>query len=392
MQTSGAGYPAAMKLGEGRRCLVTRRGIVTVRGLRSPATEPTPLVSIEETTVDDRAVTQEQLRSLPPGRSHFSFAFVGINLASPQKVQYRYMLCGVDRSWVYAGSRRTAYYTDIPHGRHLFLISARNAGGAWSDPATLSLAIRPYVYQTTWFRLLASGLLVLAGFALYRLRVRALQSRFNAVSAERNLMAREIHDTLAQSFVAVSMRLELMAQLLRSADDIAVCREQIGETSALVRESLAEARRSIWDLRSEGAGAGELPARLARLAQEAKRQLADAQFNTTGAYRPLDRSTEDEIFRIAQESVANVLRHAEAETLSLQLTYALESLTLVVADDGRGFDPEHAPSRQNGHFGLTGMQERARLIRAEVMLDSSPGEGTRVRVRLPLRRERKTRT
>jgi ligand-binding sensor domain-containing protein/signal transduction histidine kinase len=384
VESTGVGYPSAWRLNDGRLGFATRRGVIVVQPFVAPWSEAPPRVALEQITVDDRMVTPEDMKTLAPGPSHFSFSFAGISLAAPQRVQYRYMLEGLDRSWIDGDTRRVAYYTNIPYGHFRFLVCARNAGGAWSPAAVLPFELRPYFYQTVWFKVLLALLLGVLGFGLYMLRVRTLQGRFDAVAAERNRLAREIHDTLAQSFVAVSVSLEVMSQMLRPRAGAEACREQLDRTRALVREGLEEARRSIWDLRSEGVDAQSLPARLARLVREAMPRIADAQLETTGTYRLLDQPVEDELYRIAKEAMTNVIRHAEAKSVRLRLRYELEWVSLEVVDNGRGFDVERAPSRDGGHFGLTGLRERGRILGAEVMLESAAGRGTSVRVIVPL--------
>ena len=389
VETSTTGYPAAWRLDDGRLAFATRRGVVLVDPSRLSLSDTPPTVALEDITVDDKNISAEEMASLPPGSLHFSFSFAGIHLAAPHRVQYRYMLEGLDRDWVEAGGRRVAYYTSIPHGHYRFLVSARDAGGAWGPATELTFALRPHFYQTMWFRVLLA--LSIAGIvvAIYRLRVRALRGRFDAVAAERNRMAREIHDTLAQSFVAVSVRLEVMAQMLRTPDSVEPCREQLNQTRTLVREGLEEARRSIWDLRSEGPEAQTLPARLAKLVRETTYQGTDTRLENTGVYRVLRQSTEDELYRIAQEAVTNAVRHASASTISLRLSYSLDCVSLEVVDDGVGFDVSRGPATEEGHFGLAGIRERARILNAEVMLESVPGEGTSVRVNVPLGRDEK---
>jgi ligand-binding sensor domain-containing protein/signal transduction histidine kinase len=389
METQGAGYPSAWRLDDGRLAFASRRGIVVVDPSRSLGSGVSPPVALEQVTVDDKSATPEEISSLAPGPLHFSFSFAGISLAAPQRVQYRYMLEGLDRTWIDAGTQRIAYYTNIPHGRYRFLVCARNQGEAWGQPAVLPFELRPHFFQTIWFRVLLAVFLGALGLGLYMLRVRTLQSRFDAVAAERSRLAREIHDTLAQSFVAVSVRLEVMSQMLRASGGVEGCREQLNQTRALVRESLAEARRSIWDLRSEGTDAQSLPARLGGLVRETVPRIADTRLEISGVYRALAQSLEDELYRIAQEAVANAVRHANAKTLRLRLSYELERVSLDVGDDGRGFDVAHAPSGEGGHFGLTGMQERARILGTEVILESVPGKGSSVRVVVPLTPEHK---
>jgi signal transduction histidine kinase len=290
------------------------------------------------------------------------------------------MLEGFDKEWVEAGTRRTAFYTNLSPGSYRFRVTARISGGTWSETgAVLPIRLRPHFYQTVLFRV--ALLLLLAGllFGLYWLRVKTLQNRFKAVAAERSRLAREIHDTLAQGFVAVSVRLEMMTQLLRK-QSVEACREQLDQTRGLVRDSLAEARRSIWDLRAEGADSMSLPARLARSVQQAVTSGMAARLDTTGTYRPLERSIDDELFRIAQEAVTNALRHAQARLIKIRLAYTADVVILEVADDGRGFDPAVVPSSKEGHFGLTGMRERAHRIGASVHVESTVNAGTTVRI------------
>ena len=380
LEGSGAGHPSAWRLADGRLCFASRRGVIVFDPKNLAETNFTPPVVFEQLTIEGRNVAPEEMASIAPGASHLSFSFAGISFAAPQRILYRYTLEGFDKDWVEAGARRTAFYTNLSPGSYRFRVSARIAGGPWSEPgASISIRLEPHFYQTTLFRAALALLFAAALLGLYQLRVKTLQDRFAAVGAERNRLAREIHDTLAQGFVAVSVRLELMAQLLRrqSIDD---CREQLDQTRSLVRDSLAEARRSIWDLRAAGPDSMTLPSRLARSVQQAISSGAAARFETTGTYRPLDHAIEDELFRIAQEAMTNSLRHADARTIEVRLTYTSSLAVLEVSDDGRGFDLVQAPSSQHGHFGIVGMRERANRIGATVILESTVGRGTRVRV------------
>ena len=389
VEAVGAGYPSAARLGDGRLAFASRRGVVLIDPASMTKSDVAPPVVVEGVTVDDVGMTPEAMASLAPGPSHFAFSFAGIHFAAPQRVQYRYRMEGLDAGWIDAGTRRTAYYTNLPHGHYTFLVCARIAGGPWSEPAAIAFALRPRVYQTIWFRALMVVLLVVLGLGLYGLRVRTLQRGFDAVAAERSRLAREIHDTLAQSFVAVSVRLEIMSQMLRKTEGVSGAREQLDQTRTLVRESLEEARRSIWDLRTEGTEAQALPARLARLVRETTQRGAHTQMETTGVYRGLAQRVEDEVYRIAQESVTNAVRHAEAQAIELRLSYEIDRLLLEVRDNGRGFDVSSAPAGEKGHFGLTGLRERARALDAEIMLESNPGVGTSVRLMVPIARESK---
>ncbi|MGH9604362.1 MAG: sensor histidine kinase, partial [Terracidiphilus sp.] len=213
---------------------------------------------------------------------------------------------------------------------------------------------------------------------------------FRAVLGERSRIAREIHDTLAQGYVGVSVQLELLAQLLRlkKFDDAAT---QLDMTREHVREGLADARQSIWALRTEDSGERTLPARLRRMAEQAGSEELESRFSVFGAYRPLPAATEREMLRVAQEAIHNVRKHAAARQLTVLLKYQAEAIVLEVRDDGRGgaaLDKTGTGTGTGaGHFGLTGMKERAAGIGGTLEIESAAGAGTAIRLRVPAREE-----
>ena len=159
--------------------------------------------------------------------------------------------------------------------------------------------------------------------------------------------------------------------------------DHLDQARALVRASLADARTSIWDLRSEAAGAEDLPSRLSRSCTRiAGGSNAKVYLQVKGTYRPVEHKIEEELLRIGQEAVANAVRHAAASRIDVQLIYESSRVSLRVEDDGRGFSP--GANGLEGHYGLRGMQERASEIDAALELESAPGEGTRVSVQAPL--------
>jgi signal transduction histidine kinase len=286
------------------------------------------------------------------------------------------MLEGFDQHWSAVGTRRTAYYTNLQPGSYRFLVQAAGRDGLWSEKAAeVRFSIeRPY-YRRWWFYLLmlalAGGLVLL----LYQLRLRRLQREFNAVLTERNRIAREIHDTLAQNFVGVSLQLEVVAQML-SRGEVSAARDQVDTTRVMVREGLDDARQSIWELRAVSAK-DSLPTRLGRVVQRAGERGLKAECRVGGTYRELSAEVEEEVLRIAGEAVANVVRHANATTVSVDLQYSPHRLVLRVVDDGCGFDVA-AVSTAEGHFGLKGMRERASTIDGQLKIEGLTGEGTSV--------------
>jgi signal transduction histidine kinase len=202
------------------------------------------------------------------------------------------------------------------------------------------------------------------------------------VLGERSRIAREIHDTLAQGYVGISVELEMLAELLRQRKNDAAA-EQLDKTREYVREGLADARQSIWALRTQDAQETILPVKIRRLVEAAGGENLAARFNVFGAYRPLAPGTELEILRIAQEAIHNVKKHAGAQRLSVQLKYEPAAIELEVSDDGKGGAADQLKASGPGNFGLTGMRERAAAINGVLMVTSVAGEGTSVRLRAP---------
>jgi len=380
----GVGHPAAWRTTEGLLWFATRKGVAITDPAHLTENLITPPVVIERFTADGvnmpLAVTEQ---NVAPGHISFAFEYAGLSYVAPAKVRYRYILEGFDQQWTEAGSRRIAYYTNLPPRHYRFRVQAANNDGIWNETgAQIAFYVRPPFYRRLWFLLLVLGLAAAVAFLLYRLRVRRLQSQFQAVLAERNRVAREIHDTLAQSFVGVSVQLELTSQLLAHSQTDAASR-QIDQTRAYVREGLAEARRSIWNLRAITAQ-NSLPTRLAHLAEQWNQKKLSTRLNITGTYRPLAQPFEDEIFRIAQESLANAARHANATQVSADLRYDATRLVLSISDNGSGFQLTEGLLSANGHFGIQGMRERAAQIRAQLAIESSPGNGTTVILEAPI--------
>ncbi len=383
-ETSAIGHPSAWKTAEGPLWFATRKGVAIVDPAHLFRNTVPPPVVIQRFTVDDTEQPNEA--RIPPGHTRFSFEYAGLSFVAPSRVRYRYQLEGFDKQWTDAGTRRTAYYTNLPPGSYRFSVQAANNDGVWNQAGTqLAFTVRPPFYRTLWFLLFAAALLAALAALLYRLRLRRLQSQFSVVLAERTRVAREIHDTLAQSFVGVSVQLELATQLL-AHQQVDAARQQLDRTTAYVREGIAEARRSIWDLRAATAE-NTLPTRLSRLAEQYTSDGLALDLNIGGTYRSLDDATENEILRIAQESLTNIQRHAQTDFANIELRYDPTILTLVIADKGRGFSLTQAEAAHN-HFGLKGMYERASQIGATLDVISAPDQGTRITLKLPLAPEK----
>lgn len=377
-------HPSAWRSRDGLLWFATPKGLVEADPAHFPVNAVPPPVALVRFAADDvdQLLHGADTLKVPAGHNHFQFDYAGLSFTAPQKVRYRYMLEGFDHEWTDAGARRSAYYTNIPPGHYTFRVQACNNDGVWNEEGTaLAFVLRPHFYQTIWFYILlalfAAGLVVL----LLRLRLLRAEREFRAVLAERNRIAREVHDTLAQGYVGVSVQLEVMAELLRSNNTEAAI-NHLNTTRKTVREGLAEARQSIWALRSQDSGENTLPVKLRRATEGANGHGLEADFSLYGAYRPMPPGMESEFLRVGQEAIHNVKKHAGARHLNVQLEYGPAEIALVVRDDGRGFETTEDFESPPGHYGIIGMRERAAAVGGSLEVTSEPGIGTTVRLQV----------
>jgi two-component system NarL family sensor kinase len=217
------------------------------------------------------------------------------------------------------------------------------------------------------------------GAAVERARLFARRAELGALE-ERNRLAREIHDTLAQGLAAITLQLETADALLEANADAARARPAVQNALALTRANLEEARRSVLDLRAAPLEGRTLAEALTALAAQRDWRVPVA-VTLTGEQYHLPGRLEAGLYRIAQEALVNAARHAQAHHILLRLDLEPARVRLVVSDDGAGFDPAHIPP---GRYGLIGLNERAKLLGGELRLESDPEQGTRIEVTVPI--------
>ncbi len=375
--------PGPWKDHDGRLWFPTLRGVVTIDPARIRLDTQAPPVVIESAIVDGRRAEAGRSNAFPPGPGNAEFHFAGITLVEPRKVVHKYRLDGFDKDWIDAGARRVAYYTNLPPDRYRFRVRASNADGIWNESeAALDLAIAPHYYQTLWFYLACALGLAGGATALHRARLGRMRGQYLAVFAERSRVARELHDSLLQGMSAAALEIgNVRAELPASAGAAA---SRLAQIENAITASLEETRRFVWDLRGQTGGSGDLGLALSRLASRVSEgRLAPCTVQVEGVPVHLSHDIQGSLFRIAQEALVNSLRHADARRIDVRLSYQPGSVRLSVSDDGRGFEPAPFLASADGHFGLVGMQERARRLAAQILIDSDPGRGTKVEVVVP---------
>ena len=337
---------------------------VAVGSPSSPLKHP-----IEETT--ELVLSHEQ--------ADVTFTFAALNYILPQKNRYTHRLEGLDRDWSPVGPETSASYVRIPPGDYVFRVRACNNDGAWNlDGVRLRLRVTPPFWQTGWFAAAIALSLAGIGVLLHAARLRRVRQRFLAVLDERRRLSRELHDTLEQGLAGIALQVDSARQHLgRRPEAVERCLET---ALRMVGYSREETRRTVNQLRSQALERGDI----AQAVREVARELTSGveptvEVEVRGAPRRLSVAAEHHLFRIAQEALTNAVKHSDASSVSVLLSFTGDAVELAVSDDGRGL-----PSEKPAHgfqFGLSGMRERARALGTRLEVDSVPGQGTTIRVR-----------
>lgn len=377
-ECSSGGHPAAWRGPDGKLWFATIKGVAMIDPQRIKLNDQPPPVAIEQIRVDDESIAPAQTIELAPGKSRLDFYYTALSFVAPEKVRFKYKLEGFDNDWVDVGTRRVAYYTNLRPGRYKFRVIASNNDGLWSPTgAAFDLYLKPHLYQTYWFYALCTLVLAILVWQVYRIRLKRVESQFAAVLAERNRIAREIHDNLAQEMLGISVQLEVVARTMPASAELA--RTHLDRVRMLVRHGIAEARRYVWDLRSQALDTNDLPAALSDTARRLTTETGvSAKVEVSGTFRPLSPLIEGNLLRIGQEAINNAVRHAQARNILINLKFDARRVQLSVRDDGLGFDYQIPQNGDGKHFGLLGMKERAEQIGGTLKIDSRANEGTEV--------------
>jgi signal transduction histidine kinase/ligand-binding sensor domain-containing protein len=372
--------PAASVSSDGRLWFSTIRGLIVFDSRHLIRKTPPPSIVVEDITVNGEREQPSEIGGLPPGRKNLEVRYTGLSFLAPGQIKFRYMLEGYDKEWIDARTRREAYYTNLPPGTFHFRVSGCNSDGMCNEAgAAVTFTLASHYYQRIWFWPLCAVALGLLVWLAYQLRIRRLREHFSLILAERNRIARELHDTLIQGLSGITMEMQALAAKMHSPQDRGTLDDIIQDAGTCLRET----RRSVAGLRSGRTSSG-----LASAIEQAARQLTETKkirlklkLGTNGKGLPVD--VEYNLVRIAQEAVTNSVKHSGARTVEVALDYSQRAVHLSVKDDGSGFASLENGHGRAGHYGLIGMKERASHIGAAFDLASAPGRGTTVSVTLP---------
>jgi signal transduction histidine kinase/ligand-binding sensor domain-containing protein len=345
-----------------------------------------PPVHIEEVIADRKSYAPQQGLHLPSLLRDLEIDYTALSFVNPKKVLFRYKLEGHDSDWQEPGVRRQALYNDLRPGRYRFHVIACNNDGVWNETGdALNFFIAPTFYQTSWFRALcvvaAIGLLQLFYLLRLKLATSQIQERLGARLEERERIARELHDTLLQGFQGLMLRFQAVLNALPNHEP---AYQTMAKALDKADEILLEGRQSVRDLREENTCGGELSEMIAHCGQELTQDYPSLfDLAVVGTPQVFNTIVFDEVYRIAREALINAFQHAQATKIEVELTYGNILFCLKIRDDGKGIDAEVLTKGKTGHWGLSGMRERAHKIGSQLNIWSNSGAGTEIELTIP---------
>jgi signal transduction histidine kinase/ligand-binding sensor domain-containing protein len=382
----------AVEASDGRLWFATNNGLAWIDPAHIVRNVVPPPVSILSIGSEQGRQPMSSAVKFVAGTHTVEIDYTAFSLSIPERVEFRYKLEGVDKDWQNVGTRRQAFYTSLGPGRYTFRVIACNNDGVWNEEgAILNFSIAPAWYQTNWFLALSviTGLFVL--WAIYQLRLRHLAHQFNmgleARVNERTRIARELHDTLLQSFHGLLLRFQAASNLLPRRPDEA--KQRLDNAIDRAAQAITEGRNAVHELRSSAAVTQDLAVAISALgnelaAEQIGQNFPDSRVQVEGTPRNLDPILRDEVYRIAAEALRNAFRHAQARRIEVEIRYDERQLRVRVRDDGKGIDPKFLGEQERaGHWGLNGMRERAEAVGGILAVWSEVDSGTEVEVAIP---------
>jgi len=392
IECSGGFQPSAWRDAEGRLWFTTARGAAWIQPEDvHPDLTPPPVV-IEEVLVDSVVQTNLQNEAnspalnVPPGKHQIEIHYTGLSLVSPERVQFRYQLEGVESAWMEAGAQRFARYSFLPPGKYLFHVLACNSDGIWNQTgAVLALDVLPYFYQTWWFNtfVVLAVLGIVAGTVRHtvtrRLRLKLeLLERHKAVELERSRIAKDIHDDLGASLTLIAVLGDLAKKEKTN--------ERIEKMSGTAREAVKSLDEIVWAVNPRNDTLSHLVDYTGQFATDYLRDagircLLDVPESLPA--REVPANVRHNVFLVVKETLQNIVKHARASTVWLRINTDERGLHIGIEDNGCGFDQPTGDSWANG---LRNMRQRLAEIGGDCRIQSRPGAGTTITVELPFPR------
>lgn len=399
-----AGFsPHVSKSSDGRLWFPTLNGVGIIDPHHLAFNKLPPPVHIESVKADGKTYAVKPGLRLPALVRDLWIDYTAVSLVAPEKTHFKYKLEGQDRDWKEVVNDREAQYTNLGPRSYRFRVMASNNSGVWNETGDmLEFSIAPAYYQTNWFRALMAAVVLAMLWGLYRLRLLQIAREFDAHLEgrvnERMRMARDLHDTLLQSFHGLLPRFQAVQNLLPGR--VTEAKQVLESALDDAGKAITEARDAVQGMRVSTVLTNDLAKALETFGEEmaahhaaetaaengagANENAAVFSVEVEGAPQELHPILRDEIYRIAAEALRNAFHHAQAQRIEVELRYSTSELRVRVRDDGAGIDPSILGQKgRAGHFGLKGMRERAEQIGGKLEVWSERGAGTEIELTLP---------
>jgi signal transduction histidine kinase/streptogramin lyase len=383
--------PRVAKSGDGKLWFMIPDGVSVIDPRHLPFNKVPPPVHIEGITADGRTYDPAQGLRLPPRVQHIDIDYTALSLVAPEKNRFRFRLEGYDRDWRDVGNRREAFYTNLPPRNYTFRVMACNNSGVWNEAGgSLNFFVAPAYYQTWWFRSLCVTVFLALLIVLYRLRLHQVERQFNlrleGRVAERTRIARDLHDTLLQSFQGTLLKFHAVTYMLLDRPEVQKTLETAIEQA---RQAITEGRDAVQGMRSSTLVGNDLARTLVILGEGLVAEHGDGKapefcVQVQGTTRELAPLVRDDVYRIASEALRNAFLHAQAARIEVEIRYDPRQLRLRIRDNGKGIDPKVLDAGGRvGHYGFPGMHERAKLVRGKLAIWSEIDSGTEAELTIP---------
>jgi signal transduction histidine kinase len=387
--------PRVAKSTDGKLWFLTGEGVQVVDPHHLAVNKLPPPVHIEQVRADGKPYQIKQGMRLPASVRDVWIDYTALSLAAPEKVRFKYILEGQDPDWKEVINDRQVQYSNLPPRKYRFRVIACNNSGLWNKTGdALEFSIDPAFYQRNGFRALCAVAFLTLLWMAHQFRLRQLRWQFNKTTEarvnERTRIARELHDTLLQSFQGLMFSFQAARNLLPARTEEAI--RTLDRAILEGDEAIAEGRDAIQGLRADPALESNLEHQLTAAGKELARSSSGEgdppEFRVTveGARQPLSPLLQDEIYRMARELLRNAFHHAQASRIEAGLAYDASFFRLRIRDNGKGIDRKVLESgARQGHWGLPGVGERAKRMGAQLKLLSEPGAGTEAELTVPAR-------
>ena len=319
---------------------------------------------------------------LPPSYSHLEFDFTAFHFTAPENIRFRYQLGGFDKSWIDAGTGRSASYSRLAAGDYEFRVEACVGDGSWGEtPATISFTVAPFFWQTWWFRLGVFSFFSLSLTAivryvsLRRLRLKLLaMEKQAAVERERGRIARDIHDDLGNRLTEIQLLTSLARRKL-SSEKVS---DQVQKISATARQATDALDEIVWAINPRNDNLSDFISYVEEFARDFLR-AADIQCRVDltphPPAEPISAEVRHNLFLAIKESLNNVVNHANATEVFLRILIMDESISVIIEDNGRGMN---GAAKGGGGDGLGNMRQRISEIGGQFQVKTSASAGTSI--------------